>query len=132
MTDLVLIAPDESSGQRIAKRCNHADRRLLVTHEPPVGGEKLRCRVLMIPGGQSCVFADADCIVTYGMDARDTLTLSSIGDECCLLALQREVVTASGGILERQELKIRSTGCAFETIASSGAMLILGLVSPDG
>ena len=42
--------------------------------------------------------------VSYGTSARDTLTLSSLeGDQICV-ALQRELVTVTGRVLERQEL----------------------------
>ena len=42
--------------------------------------------------------------VSYGTSARDTLTLSSLeGDQICV-AIQRDIVTVSGAVVERQEL----------------------------
>ena len=42
--------------------------------------------------------------MSYGTSARDTLTLSSLeGDQICV-ALQRDIVTVSGAVVERQEL----------------------------
>jgi len=94
-------------------------------------GSKLRCRTLLLPGGISARFADAECVVTYGMGAKDTLTLSSIGKDSCVLSLQRELVTALGDVLDRQELKIHRNGSTDELLAFSGAMLLLGLPSTD-
>ncbi|MCL2401763.1 MAG: hypothetical protein FWC90_03860 [Oscillospiraceae bacterium] len=88
---------------------------------------RLRCGILLTPGGFAPRFAETRCIVTYGMNPKDTLTLSSIGEDVCVLALQRELVTADGGILERQEFKIRTCGSVDESLACSGAMLLLGL-----
>jgi len=95
------------------------------------GGSKLRCKILLIPGGLQAGFADAGCVVTYGMSAKDTITLSSIGEDNCVLALQRELVTAPGGVLDRQEIKVNAVGAgagsADELLAASGAILLLGL-----
>jgi len=91
------------------------------------GGTKLRCNILLAPGGIGASFARAGCVVTYGMSAKDSITMSSIGEDTCVLALQRELVTAGGRILERQELKIQATDTADELMASAGVMLLLGL-----
>ena len=90
----------------------------------------LRCRFLLLPGGVRAGFADAQCVVTYGMGVKNTLTLSSIGEDDCFLALQREVVTVSGGVLDRQEFKVRAAGGADDVLAINGALLLLGL-PPD-
>ena len=87
----------------------------------------LRCRFLLLPGGVRAGFTDAQCVVTYGMGVKNTLTLSSIGEDNCILALQREVVTVSGGVLDRQEFKVRAAGGAEDVLAINGALLLLGL-----
>jgi hypothetical protein len=92
---------------------------------------QLKCGILLTPGGVAPAFAAAECVVTYGMNPKDTLTLSSIGEDDCVLAIQRELVTICGGVLERQELKIRTHGTADESLACSGAMLLLGLQLSD-
>ncbi|MCL2409170.1 MAG: hypothetical protein FWC96_06090 [Oscillospiraceae bacterium] len=91
---------------------------------------KLRGGILLTPSGVPR-FAEARCVVTYGMSPKDTLTLSSIGEDACVLALQRELITADGGILERQEFKIPACGSTDESLACSGAMLLLGLQPSD-
>lgn len=91
---------------------------------------QLRCGILLTPGGVPA-FAKARCVVTYGMNPKDTLTLSSIGEDACVLALQRELVTADGGVLERQEFKIRTCGNVDESLVRAGAILLLGLQLSD-
>ena len=151
MTEVVIVGPSgdglaQKVSSELARRCDG----VCVTQIPAVthpidtdvalilpgytvgtGEEKLRCRILMLPGGTGTAFARADCVVTYGMNAKDTLTLSSIGDETCVLALQRELVTAPGGVLDRQEIKIRAAETADELLAVNGAMLLLGLPAAD-
>ena len=89
--------------------------------------KKPRCKVLLLPGGVGAGFADPKSVVTYGMNSKNTLTLSSIGQENCVLALQRELVTASGGVVDRQEFKVRSSGGADDLLAVSGALLLLDM-----
>jgi hypothetical protein len=61
------------------------------------------------------------------MGPKNTLTLSSISEEGCVLALQRELVTASGSVLDRQEFVVAAGGDADDVLAKSGALLLLGL-----
>ena len=88
--------------------------------------KRVSCGILLAPGGTSLDFADAQSIVTYGMCPRDTITLSSISDGSCVLALQRELLTAAGDILDRQELIVRGDGTTDHLLATAGAMLLLG------
>ena len=82
----------------------------------------------MTPDNGTAAFADADCIVNYGMTAKDTITLSSIGEKECVLALQRELVTADGVILERQELIVSRAGLTPEELmAAEGTLLLAGM-----
>ena len=54
-----------------------------------------KCGILLLPGDANVPMSfDAGCVVTYGMSPKNTLTLSSIGeDTSALLALQRELLT---------------------------------------
>lgn len=88
---------------------------------------KIRCGTLLLPDGAPSVGFEPDRVVSYGMSPRDTVTLSSIGESSCMLSLQREVPTLGGGILDRQEFIVRRDGGPGETLATSGALLILGL-----
>ncbi|UOO38431.1 hypothetical protein IZU99_04035 [Oscillospiraceae bacterium CM] len=93
--------------------------------------EKTRCGFLLLPGDAGGSGVEADCVVTYGMSPKNTLTLSSIGEEACVLALQRELPTASGGVVERQEIKIRGGLRPDILLAVTGALLILGHYRPE-
>ena len=149
MTEVVIVGPSSDKlaqkvGDELARRVGDISVTRISSVTRPLdadialvlpggaaGTEKLRCRILMLPGGGGADFARADCVVTYGMNAKDTLTLSSIGDETCVLALQRELVTTLGSVLDRQEIKIRAAGTADELLAVNGAMLLLGLPATD-
>jgi hypothetical protein len=91
------------------------------------------CGILLLPGDYAAddskadtdIF-DADCIVTYGMSPKNTITLSSISEESCVLALQRELITTNGNMLERQEIKVKGGLRPGSLLAVAGALLILG------
>ena len=67
--------------------------------------------------------------VSYGTGPQNTITLSSLeGDKICL-AIQRELVTVEGCVVDRQELVLpypagRETPDLF--MAQVGALLLLG------
>lgn len=70
------------------------------------GAGAVDCRMLLIPGaaGPLARGLRCSCAVSYGTSPKDTLTFSSLeGDQICV-ALQRELVTLGGGIVEQQEL----------------------------
>jgi hypothetical protein len=89
----------------------------------------ISCGILLMPGDTvACdtdVF-DAECIVTYGMSPKNTITLSSISEDTCVLALQRELVTTKGDVLERQEIKVKGGLRPDSLLAVAGTLLILG------
>ncbi len=95
---------------------------------------RVSCTILLLPGDrvasgtESCdtdIF-DAECIVTYGMSPKNTITLSSINEETCVLALQRELITTGGDVLERQEIKVKGGMRPNSLLAVVGTLLILG------
>jgi hypothetical protein len=105
---------------------------IVVLSEAPAkeyGGESahIRCGILLLPGDGDAEAFDAECIVTYGMSPKNTITLSSISETSCVLAIQRELLTSFGDMLDRQEIKIRGgmrPGCLLPV---AGALLILGV-----
>lgn len=87
------------------------------------------CRVLLTPGCPATLGIRADCLVSYGMSERSSITLSSIEADSLILTLQRELMTIDGEILDRQDIALRplhgiSPG---DMLAASGALLLLGL-----
>ncbi|NLO47788.1 MAG: hypothetical protein GX111_05645 [Clostridiales bacterium] len=66
----------------------------------------LSAKCILLPGTllDSLNGVESDYVITYGMSPRDTVTASSISDDGIVITLQRELVTLSGEILERQDL----------------------------
>ena len=72
----------------------------------------------------SCIAGD---IVTYGMSPYDEITLSSVGEEKCVMTIQRELITVFGEILEPQEIIIpRRHLSPYDAMAAAAALLIGG------
>ena len=69
---------------------------------------ELGCRTVLLPGDAPAQHwqLQAASAVSYGPGPRDTLTLSSREGNQLLLALQREVVTVQGQVVERQEFPL--------------------------
>lgn len=94
--------------------------------------QKARCGILLVPGrcagGAAQVFSP-ECIVAYGMSARDTITLSSIEEKNAVVALQRELLTLERRVLDRQEIpvKVFSSISPEEIMVVVGSLLIMGV-----
>lgn len=88
------------------------------------------CRTVLLPGqaGDLLTRLHAASAVSYGAGSRDTLTLTSQRGTLWA-ALQREVVTLRGQVVERQEFPIARTGQggALGALAVAGALLLLGV-----
>ena len=71
---------------------------------------ELGCRTVLLPGDAPAQHwqLQAASAVSYGPGPRDTLTLSSREGNRLWLALQREVVTVQGQVVERQEFPFQS------------------------
>ena len=69
------------------------------------GGAAL-CRVLLAPGdcGPELANVAAETVVTYGLSARDSLTLSSLTEP--VLCVQRRLPRPDGGFVEPQEFPL--------------------------
>lgn len=96
------------------------------------GAGALRCRAALLPGGLAPLarlLRPAQAAVSYGTSPRDSLTFSSLeGDQICL-AVQRELVTLEGAVVEEQELVLPfPTGASpLPFLAAAGALLLLGV-----
>lgn len=95
------------------------------------GAGSIPCRTVLLPGGVGALARHlrAEQAVSYGTSPRDTITFSSLeGDRLCL-ALQRELVTLTGGLVEQQELVLPcpAGGSPLPTLASAGILLLAGL-----
>lgn len=72
--------------------------------------------------------------VSCGLGYGDALTLSSIGRDSAMLALQEDIPTLKGGTLEPQEIPISLEAPAEPeaVLAAAGAMLLLGADTSEG
>lgn len=87
------------------------------------------CRILLTPGSVASPGIRADCLVSYGMSERSSITLSSIDGDALVLTIQRELLTVCGEIIDRQDIPLRPVPGASpgDMLAASGALLLLGL-----
>lgn len=88
------------------------------------------CRTVLLPGEageRGCLRAAS--AVSYGASPRDSLTISSREREQVWAALQRELVTVDGHVVERQEfpLPLRPGEEELSVLAAAGALLLLGV-----
>ncbi len=103
--------------------------------------------LLIVPRGSSDSADSAGCLllaggkakskaareVSCGLSLKDVLTLSSIGDNSVMLALQKDIYTLDGALLERQDIPVAVSEHAEPeaVLAAAGALLLLGAGS-DG
>ena len=69
----------------------------------------VRCRILLLPGGsppELISLANTECLITYGLSTRDSLTLSSL--EAPVLCIQRTLPRPDGSVVEPQEFPLGS------------------------
>lgn len=93
------------------------------------------CRTVLLPGdaGNLLKGLRAASAVSYGASPRDSLTISSREEGVMWAALQRELVTVDGRVVERQEfpLPLPGAGGALSALAVAGALLLLGVPPED-
>ncbi len=95
------------------------------------GAGSITCRIVLLPGsaGPMVRGLHVESAVSYGTGPKDTISLSSLEQNKICLAIQRELVTVEGGVVDRQELVLpyshaRETPERF--MARIGALLLLG------
>ena len=95
------------------------------------GVELPDCRTVLLPGqaGELLRTKQAASAVSYGPSPRDTLTLSSREGDHLWAALQRELVTVDGRVVEPQEfpLELEENTTSMSALAAAGALLLLGV-----
>ena len=89
------------------------------------------CRAMLVPGrlAELARRLTASWAVSFGLSPKDTLTLSSMGENTIHLALQREIVTLTGQRLDPQEFPLaRQDHTALcQVLACVGVQLLLGV-----
>ena len=87
------------------------------------------CGTLVFPGDSKLPAAHfrADSVVTYGMSPRNTVTYSSIAEDSCVIAVQRELKSFHGETVESQELRVEGGMHPDTLLAVTAAALVLGV-----
>ena len=90
------------------------------------------CRALLMPGDEPPL-VPSKWVVSYGFAPRDTLTLSSLTEKQAVFALQRELVTLEGVVIEQQErpITIPPGWDAPSVMALYGSLLLLGILPEE-
>lgn len=95
------------------------------------GAGSIVCRTVLLPGGVGALARHlrAEQAVSYGTSPRDSITFSSLEGGRLCLALQRELVTLSGGVVEQQELVLPCPvwDSPLPALAAAGVLLLAGV-----
>lgn len=88
------------------------------------------CRLLLLPGSETALIGrcNTSCAMSYGISSKDSLTISSLEGNQVSIAVQRELVTITGGSVEQQELilPVRDGKKPLPLLAFVGLLLVLG------
>lgn len=131
---MILRGLSGQGGPRV--RCASADHPALVVVSPRAaaggtGGIPLpkQCRTVLLPGGMRGEPPQAASAVSYGASPKDSLTVSSREGDTLWVALQRELVTVDGRVVERQEfpLYLEPGQEELPALAAAGGLLLLGV-----
>ena len=120
----------------LRSQCTSTNHPALVVVSPRAAAEGLplprQCRTVLLPGGTRGTPPQAASAVSYGTSPRDSLTVSSREGGALWAALQRELVTVDGRVVDRQEFPLHLAPGQEElpALAAAGALLLLG-VSPE-
>lgn len=93
------------------------------------GAAALGCETVLLPGaaGPFVRSLRARRAVSYGLNPRDTLTVSSLDGERICVALQRGIIRLDGNIVEEQEIVLPYSGELPELVlARMGVELLVG------
>ena len=94
------------------------------------GAAALYCKTALLPDSAGPLARSllAKRVVSYGLNPRDTITLSSLAENQVCVAVQRSLIRPDGGLVEEQELVLpRQEGQSPELLlARAGVMLLLG------
>ena len=96
----------------------------------------LRAKILLLPGTvspETALGIQSGWVMSYGLSGKDSITVSSLESDFAVLALQRELVTLDGAVIERQEIPLHlPAGDDSQALrAVYGGLLALG-VPPKG
>lgn len=131
---------DEKIGERFFKdeqiqlvESDKAD--LLLVTEKAVGNKlpvkKIQAKIALLPGDFcSDIYQNihADCIITYGLSSKNSVTISSIDEDELLVSIQRELLNIADKVIEQQDFPVETIPelDAVQTLAVTAARLLFG------
>lgn len=97
---------------------------IILPHAQPPFPE---CKILLMPD-ELLVIPNAETAISYGMSSKCSITLSSVRRNP-VLAIQREISTLAGVVLEPQEIPLKNwyNLSEYSLMASVTALLLLGI-----
>ena len=98
------------------------------------GAGAVHSPMVLLPGtaGPLARCLGSGCAVSYGTSHRDTLTFSSLEGAQIGLAVQRELVTLAGDVVERQELPLPlPAGWPPVLLLAAAGVLLLAGIPPE-
>ena len=82
---------------------------------------------VMLLAPQKTIFCEAKKVITYGMAPNNDITLSSVGEERCVMTVQKEICDLWGNIIEPQDIVISRMHLEpASAMAVAAALLITG------
>lgn len=112
-------------------QCNFEDGIVLFKRmSAPVEIDRCFCAIAASDNIQALqALKNTDCrVITCGMSIRDTLTLSSAGEQSAAVSLQRGIHTLSGAVEESREvlLRLRRARPPYTVLAAAALLLLCG------
>ena len=106
--------------------CGNGDADICVVMPEFCGAPSGNYGILLLPYEfENC--AVARNVITYGMSPVSTVTMSSVGENRCVLTVQREITTMWGDVIEPQDIVVPRMHLApHYALAASAALLIMG------
>lgn len=106
---------------------------LLVFPDTDLSKTRYECRILIIPDEsvsdeEFVRNASAQCVITYGLSPKNTVTLSSTKDSRNVVALQRDILSLDNSLVLRQEFALNSDLPHYETMALASLLAVSGVL----
>ncbi|NCB05804.1 MAG: hypothetical protein EOM69_09835 [Clostridia bacterium] len=114
-----------------AELCVTGDCELAVCLPLGVLPESTHAETILLCGDEQHARIPRGTVITYGVEPRNTLTVSSLGRGNCVIALQRGLRSLDGAMIEPCEKGCDMCGDIYETLVYEGAKLLLTNEEPQ-
>lgn len=101
---------------------------LLVSQGADISAYKISNHILIVPDDVTIRDSSAQCVITYGLSPKNSVTLSSTDNNKYTLAIQRDIISLGGSIVLRQEFSLDSILSQYETMALASLLAISDLL----